>query len=745
MDTFASLRKWLPKKKIRNAIFIFFFCIATLLGNVISSGILQFDLLFSGKWESGGVPWWTYISFHMVSFWFLYLFLYIAFFIGSCVFWLQLKSSYESLEEGKKGTARFTYLEELLEQYKAVPMKAKNDETYPGLSGTLISRYKDKALIDDGPAHNLIIGRSRSGKDQTKVLPDIDLYSRSEEKPSMVIASTKYENLAGAKKVLERRGYDVSALNLIHLDYSMMYNCLELVKDAYKEGDVDEAIELCKTFSYPLYHNKNAKEPVWEDTAMALVNAIILALCYEFIEKSDDVSKTEKYVSMFAVANMLVELANPDEKGETLLEKYFASLPAGNPAKIQYSTVRLAEGQMQASIFASTQAKLQKFVAPKVAKMMAKSSFQFEDLSYGERPQAVFLVLPDYVETNYIIASTWVQQAYYVLSKKASEEPGDKLPRRVRMVLNEFGNLPAFTNMGSMLSVGAGRGILFDFYIQDYSQLKILYEDYVAKLISSQSMNRFFILSGDSDTRDDFSKILGPKEVTVKSRSGPVFSIHKQITESVDTRALLLPDELGRLREGENVIERSVKRQDLQGNPITPYPIFNQGATRFSYAYEYLMDQFDANVKYTELGLPKVVSLPLDKYSQEFIRRIKQPLIDDMERQNALLEKEGGVEALANDPNAGIDQIYTDYAAEKVPVDLSEQEVVKLAEEKTPLDKAYTAMEQVVIYTMALEMYPEEEETLNEFEYVEDYLAFIRMPEHHVLKQKYEENNYFVK
>ena len=42
---------------------------------------------------------------------------------------LNLKNSFESIEDGQKGTASFTTREEIDEQYKSVPLR---DETYEG-------------------------------------------------------------------------------------------------------------------------------------------------------------------------------------------------------------------------------------------------------------------------------------------------------------------------------------------------------------------------------------------------------------------------------------------------------------------------------------------------------------------------------------------------------------------------------------------------------------------------------------
>lgn len=802
--------------------------LAIFFGNLISSGLYHLFVVFPK-----GLPNESMLAFHLIRYFWVYVVTCVIAYILHYFLWLKIRINYESIEEGKKATSRFTTLDELIDQYKQVPIHAKDsNETYPGLSGTIIARHKDQLFIDTDPAHNFTLGRSRSAKGQTKVLPDMDVYSRSEEKPHLIIASGKYELAVAAIKEYERRGYDTAVMNLIHLDRSFMYNCLDLIKQAYLEGDIDNAIELCKTFSYPLYHNDEAREPVWEETAMALVNAVILALCYEFLENSDNPKETEKYVSMYAVSNMLVELGTPNEKGDTLLDKYFSSLPAGNPAKLEYSTVQYAEGQMRASIFATTQAKLRNFIAPKVAKMMSQSTFDFKRLTkdstpidktkeivirgavdsstegeyellyevtnefddvivckrtvtvsksegyssypnrndyftgvdhliiplnsdfdsrkgvechYYYRPQAVFLVLPDYIQTNYIIASTWISQMYHVLSDFASNCPGDKLLKRVRVILDEFGNLPGFSNMASMLSVGAGRGILFDFYVQHPSQLQDKYGEKVGKMIEDEAMNYFFLMTRSKQAREDFSAMLGKKEITVQSRSGGVFDLNKQITETLDTRPLLEDYELGRLEEGEVVVDRSIHRQDLKGKPIIPYPIHNTGEDgKLMYAFNYLYDQFDPSGSWKELDLPYVPDIPLEEYSKNFVQRIKNPLArKENEEQQGILREE--IEELMTEPEAVLDNEYNGVDGKKIAADLETIDRVYVPGERKELVTVYGAGHVFTIHSMLVKANPENEELIDSFDYYDQYVTYLQKEENQEIYEELKNLGYFVK
>nr|WP_246791622.1 type IV secretory system conjugative DNA transfer family protein [Clostridium perfringens] len=117
-----------------------------------------------------------------------YLLIYIVLCIPILKLIFDLKKSFISLEDGQKGTSRFTTLEEIKAQYKEVPEKK---EGFKGGGGVPISRHKDKIYIDTSPVNNLIIGTTRSGKGEMFVVPLIDIYSRAEEQASMVLNDPK--------------------------------------------------------------------------------------------------------------------------------------------------------------------------------------------------------------------------------------------------------------------------------------------------------------------------------------------------------------------------------------------------------------------------------------------------------------------------------------------------------------------------------------------------------------------------
>lgn len=569
------------------------------------------------------------------EFWFIYLIILIILLLLIFKLQFRLKTSFRTINEGQKGTSRFCTLKEIDEQYKAIPEVETEEEVknggYEGKGGVVISRFKNKVYIDDSKSNNLVIGTTRSGKGELFLFPSIDAYSRAKEKASLVLNDSKGELLGASKETLEKRGYRIEVLNLINPEKSMSYNPLQLVIKAYEKGELGEAQKLCKTLTYAMYYKPNVKEPFWQNSAMSLVNALILAVIdkvfkeikiledelrdrEEFIKKTDsdillkknkeiilkikeEIEKTKGKITLYTVAQMLSELGSAyDEKENNELDKYFNSLDANNVAKIQYSTSNFAKGSARGSIFATAMAELQKFTMDKIAKLTSKNSMDLKDIGFksekDDRPVALFIILPDYDKSDYIVSSMLIRQLYYVLAKTAEEGSG-KCHRDVVYLIDEAGNVPPIEDLDTILTVCLGRRIFFTLVVQALSQIEDKYGKDSSKTIIGNCANKIYIMTTEKETAKEISELIGDKTITNISRSGEFLDTTKHITESVDSRRLLNANELMLFKEGETVVIRTLKRRDKKGNLIVPNPIHNHNETRMKYRYEYLSKWFD--------------------------------------------------------------------------------------------------------------------------------------------------------
>ncbi|MCM3169461.1 VirD4-like conjugal transfer protein, CD1115 family [Peribacillus frigoritolerans] len=641
--------------------------------------------------EPLNITWDTFFGLHLGSIAFYGAFALIGLVCASLVIY-KLRSNFSTLENGQKGTSRFTTLDELKKQYKAVPEKK---DQFEGGGGVPVSRYKKQIFIDDSPVNNLWIGTTRSGKGEIGMFSMIDIYSRAQKKASLVLNDPKGELYAASKETLEKRGYHVEVLNLMKPMESMSYQLLQLVIDAYKQKDYSNAQQLTQSISHMLYHDPSSKDKFWQESSISLCNALILAVCDKCIKENK-----EEQITMYSVANMLTTLGTKKLKDEETgleidaLDDYFSKLPADNVAKMQYATLNFSAGVTRAGVLANTSSKLGIFTLDAVAKMTSKSSFdlkrigfgrnvvgfatpltrmnmifsdggvesvktdingrfeinfikdmkqgdtilleekgnernlqitikeidsdtgkvrtdikgateiiQVEKIEYFTKPTAVFMITPDYDASLHVIASLFVKQLYTELATKASLAKGNKCLNEVVFILDEFGNMPPIAGMESIITVCLGRNIRFNLVIQAYSQLKEKYGD-GWETIDGNCGNTIYILTTDTATAEKIASKLGDATITTKSRSGGTLSLDKSKTENVDGRKLLDANELMQLKEGEMVVIRIIKRQDLKKKRITPRPIFNTGDTAMKYRWEYLTEYFDTSKSINDIDIP---------------------------------------------------------------------------------------------------------------------------------------------
>lgn len=303
-----------------------------------------------------------------------------------------------------------------------------------------------------------------------------------------------------------------------------------------------------------------------------------------------------KKVNMYSIINTFGELVtkrDPNNPDITALDMYFNKRPALDRAKMKYIGVEVAGDRTKGSIFASMFAKLTVFTYENIAKMTAESSLNLEDIGFGDKPIAVFLEIPDYDKSTHFLASVFIRQMYFVLAKRASRIKSGKCKNRVKVIADEFGNLPAIESMENIMTVCIGRNISFDLYIQEYSQLTKLYGEN-ARTITGNCGNTIYILSDDDETTQRISKNLGTETIVDLQRNGERLSTKKTLMETTHDKPLLDMNQLEELKPGECVIKRVMKRTDRKGRLITPHPIFNseENGRRFLFRYEYLTDTF---------------------------------------------------------------------------------------------------------------------------------------------------------
>ncbi|EGP5080642.1 type IV secretory system conjugative DNA transfer family protein [Enterococcus faecium] len=222
----------------------------------------------------------------------------------------------------------------------------------------------------------------------------------------------------------------------------------------------------------------------------------------------------------------------------------------------------------------------------------SKSNLLVESIRmhYTDKPMAIFMLTPDFDPSNHIIVSIFLSQLYKELSTQCVKTKGDKCHRRIHFILDEFGNMPPMDNMEGIMTVTAGRNMLWDLFIQSYKQLRAKYGEDNADIIKENCQIHIYIMSSNTDTIEEFSQNVGNKTVEQENSTINALGMNTHINRNVDSDRILTPERIRSLLKGETIVLAPLKREDLKGNKIRPYPIFNSEKTNSPYAYQYLED-----------------------------------------------------------------------------------------------------------------------------------------------------------
>ena len=239
---------------------------------------------------------------------------------------------------------------------------------------------------------------------------------------------------------------------------------------------------------------------------------------------------------------------------EPYVNKWLETLPSGHPARTAFGAAKIAPGKTRGSFYTSALATLKLFSGASIYSMTSESDYDPKRLCVDKT--ALFIILPDDRSTYYRLASIIVKQHYQKLVEQADER-GGRLKRRVNFILDEFGNFAKIPDFTNMLTVGGGRGIRFNLFLQDFAQLDSKYDKDEAKTIRSNCETWVYLKSNDTETNKAVSERLGKYTTTVYSLSNSTSRYTAPSSGSsvqLTGRELLLADEVARIKRPEALV-----------------------------------------------------------------------------------------------------------------------------------------------------------------------------------------------
>ena len=265
----------------------------------------------------------------------------------------------------------------------------------------------------------------------------------------------------------------------------------------------------------------------------------------------------------------------------------------------------------------------------KYAKMtlLEDSTMELEslDVHYSDKPIAVFMLTPDFNSANHVLVSIFLKQVYTELSSQCVKTRGDKCHRRIHYILDEFGNMPAVADMENVMTVTAGRNMLWDLFVQSYSQIFAKYGEDTGNTIKDNCQNHIYIMSTNDGTIEEFSQKVGHRTVQQEQAQTNIFGMNKSISRNPDQERILTKDRIGTLLEGETIVIRPLKRRDNRGRKVRGFPIFNTKKTAMPYAYQYLTE-FNNGGDIQDIDIEsKHADLDLSKFTLDYMQFLVDP------------------------------------------------------------------------------------------------------------------------
>jgi type IV secretion system protein VirD4 len=411
-------------------------------------------------------------------------------------------------------------------------------------TGGLVVGYDNRGDIENiyylpDDVHSLTVGATRSGKSRCIALQSVAFTALAGE--SMLLNDPKGELYAYCHPYLRRLGYEVICLDFKNPLKSSRYNFLQPVIDAVNREDNAKAIDLVWDITASLVGEAKG-ERIWTDGEASVIAGAIMSVVFD----NKDNPKLQNFTNVYHfVLNMCRAEGN-----DMLINKYIKDIPDNHPAKGLFGIAQIAPSRTRGSFFTAALTTLRLFTNENIYNQTIASDFVLADT--GSRKRVIFIILPDEKTTFYSLASLFVYQHYVALTE-AADSRGGRLKVRVNFLLDEFGNftqIPAFSNM---LTVGGGRGIRFNLFVQSFAQIEEKYGREQAQTITDNCHVWIYLKTANVETASQIAKKLGRYTTSSYSRSASYNSgahnTSANLSNSMNliARSLLTEDEILRI------------------------------------------------------------------------------------------------------------------------------------------------------------------------------------------------------
>lgn len=471
---------------------------------------------------------------------------------------------------GTYGTARWMNETEAKKVYEVGPVE--------NVTGTILGQFtqdgEEVIALPFEPTGNrnlILIGPPGSGKSfgyvRTAVFQSI---VRGE---SVVVTDPKGEIHNDMRKLLESRGYKVKVFNLINLDLSNAWDCVQEIYDPIT-GNIDDqrVITFCKTVIANTGGGANSKgDPFWESSEENLFRVAVSYCAYirekslieiyerrakelltqlPYITQEDEQSLIEivknpesAMVDRRRVVEYLAHSFYGDEEGNRKLSEWeedaptcnisdiydallhndldkweanFKYVPLSHPAASAWAVFKGMGERVQPNIVGGLNTRLQLFMTYKVRRVISNDDIRLANL--GAEKTALFLIVSDDNASMQLLSSLLLSFLFKDL-KEAFDAVGGEGRIPVNVVADELANTGVWPNFEKTIATARSRKIAVSLILQSLPQLTQLYGEENAETIIGCCNTMLVLGCNDKYTAEYISDKSGIVTIRAKSVS----------------------------------------------------------------------------------------------------------------------------------------------------------------------------------------------------------------------------------
>lgn len=512
---------------------------------------------------------------------------------------------------GTYGTAEWMSEAEAKQVYEVGPVEK--------VTGTILGQFTQEGeevialpFEPTGNRNLILIGPPGSGKSfgyvRTAVFQSI---VRGE---SVVVTDPKGEIHNDMRKLLEANGYKVKVFNLINLDLSNAWDCVQEIYDPIT-GNIDDqrVITFCKTVITNTGGGAGG-DPFWESSEENLFRVAVsycafmrettLIKIYErrtkelltqlpFITEEDgdkliEIVKNPES-AMFdrrKVVEYLAENFYGKEEGNKKLQSWeddaptcnisdiynallhndlnswednFKNVPLNHPAASAWAIFKGMGERVQPNIVGGLNTRLQLFMTYKVRRVISNDDIRLANI--GAEKTALFLIISDDNASMQLLSSLLLSFLFKDL-KEAFDAVGGEGRIPVNVVADELANTGVWPNFEKTIATARSRKIAVSLILQSLPQLTQLYGEENAETIIGCCNTMLVLGCNDKYTAEYISDKSGIVTIRAKSVSDSRASTiglrgamqGYSLSEGDGKRNLMNPDEVQHLGKEEILI-----------------------------------------------------------------------------------------------------------------------------------------------------------------------------------------------